>query len=230
MADNPTPPPLPNVAPARTSAMAVTSLVLGILGLFTCGITALFGLAFGIIGLVKVKGSQGKLKGDGLALAGIIVSAVFLLALPIFAAMLLPVLAAAKQRAQTINCMSNEKQLALAIQIYAQGHSNHFPAATNWCDAIKSTVTPNVFKCPAANPASQCDYAFNAALGGMEESQVDPHTVMLFESDAGWDASGGPELMAAGRHQRGNLSIVAFADGSVQEVRESGLNNLRWNP
>jgi prepilin-type processing-associated H-X9-DG protein len=225
-----TPPPLPNTAPARTSAMAVTSLVLGILGLLTCGFTALFGLIFGIIALVKVKGSQGKLKGDGLALSGIIVSGVFLLMIPVFAAMLLPALAAAKQRAQTINCMSNEKQLALAVIMYADKNSNHFPDATNWCDAIKSSVTPNVFKCPAANSVSQCDYAFNAALGGMNASQVDPHTVMIFESDAGWDASGGPESMAAGRHQNRRLSVVAYADGSVQQVREAALNNLRWNP
>jgi prepilin-type processing-associated H-X9-DG protein len=210
--------------------MAVSSLVLGILGLFTCGITALFGLVFGIIALVKVKGSQGKLKGDGLALSGIIVSGVFLLMIPIFAAMLLPVLATAKSRAQTINCMSNEHELALALILYSDKNSNHFPASTNWCDAIKSGVTPNVFKCPAANSTSQCDYAFNAALGGMDESQVDPHTVMIFESDAGWDASGGPELMAASRHQNQHISVVAFADGSVQQVRPSGLNNLRWNP
>jgi hypothetical protein len=211
--------------------MAVTSLVLGILGLFTCGITALFGLAFGIIALVKVKGSQGKLRGDGLALAGIVVSAVFLLMLPIFAALLLPALAAAKSRAQTINCVNNEKQLALAVIMYADKNSDHFPTATNWCDAIKSTVPPNVFKCPAANPASQCDYAFNAALGGMDASKVDHRTVMIFESDAGWDANGGPELMVTpGRHQRMHISVVALVDGSVHEVRESDLSDLRWNP
>jgi hypothetical protein len=210
--------------------MAVTSLVLGILGLFTCGITALFGLAFGIIALVKVRGSQGKLKGFGLALSGIVVSGVFVLMLPIFAAILLPALAAAKSRAQTINCVNNERELAWAMHLYAEKNANHFPAATNWCDAIKSYVTPNVFKCPAANPAGQCDYAFNAALGGMDVSQVDPRTVMLFESDAGWDASGGPDLMAVGRHQHVHLSVVAFADGSIQQVRQAGLNDLRWNP
>jgi hypothetical protein len=228
MADNP--PPLPNLAPPKMSAMAVTSLVLGILGLFTCGITALFGLAFGIIALVKVNGSQGKLKGSGLALSGIIVSGVFVLMLPIFAAILLPAFAAAKSRAQTINCISNEKQLAVAVITYADKNSNHFPTATNWCDDIKSTVTPNVFKCPAANSASQCDYAFNAALSGMDVSQVDPHTVMIFESDAGGDASGGPDLMAVGRHQYVHISVVALVDGSVRQVRQAGLNDLRWNP
>lgn len=230
MADDPMPPPVPNAAPSKMSGLAVASLVLGILGLFTCGFTAFFGLAFGIIALVKVKGSQGKLKGDGLALSGIIVSGVFVLMLPIFAAMLLPALAAAKARAQTINCVINEKQLALAVRMYADDNDNHFPVATNWCDVIKTNVTQNVFKCPAANSTRQCDYAFNAALSGMDASKVATNTVMIFESDAGWDASGGPDLMAAGRHQGVHISVVAFADGSVQEVRPSGLSDLRWDP
>lgn len=229
-----TPPPLPSSGPVftKTSAMAVTSLVLGILGLFSCGITALFGLVFGIIALVKVNGSQGRLKGSGLAVAGIIVSAVFIFILPVFAALFLPALAAAKERAQTINCVNNEKQLALAIRIYADSHSDQFPSAATWCDDIKTTVgADNVFKCPAADPTNQCDYAFNAALGGLDESKVDPQTVMLFESDGGWNANGGADLMVTpGRHMHGREWVVALADGSVQEVRQNQLSTLRWNP
>jgi len=230
MADYPTPPPVPRPAHARTSAMAVTSLVLGILGLFTCGITALFGLIFGIISYVKIKGNKEALKGDGLALAGIIISTVFMLAIPVFAAMLLPVLSAAKSRAQTINCVSNEKILALGVKMYVADHTNELSPSVTWCDAIKSYVgSERTFKCPAANAASQCDYAFNAALSGMDESKVNPNTVMIFESDAGWNASGESELMVS-RHERGRISVVAYADGSVQEVRQSELSTLRWNP
>ncbi len=231
MADQINPPPLPNAPPAKTSALAVTALVLGILGLFTCGITAIFGLIFGIIGLVKVKNSGGTLKGDGLAIAGIAVSGFFLIMLPVWAALLLPALAAAKQKAETIACVNNEKQLARAIRIYSADNADHFPPAATWCDAIQSKVPANFFKCPAANSDSRCDYAFNAALGGLDESKVDPQTVMLFESDAGWDANGGPDLMVTqARHRGGPVFIVAFADGSVQELRPSQLSGLRWNP
>ena len=106
--------------------MAILSLVLGILGLFTCGGTALFGLILGIIAMVKVSNSRGALRGKGLALAGVFVSAVFLLIVPIFAAMLLPALAAAKNNAREINCMNNERQLALAAKLYAGNNNNHF--------------------------------------------------------------------------------------------------------
>jgi len=223
------PPPLPTAAP-KTSGLAVTSLVLGVLGLFTCGLTALFGLILGIIAMVKVKNSGGKLSGNGLALAGVIVSAVFLFMIPIFAAMLLPALAAAKQKAQNINCVNNEKQLALAIRIYSGDNKDQFPPAATWCDAIKPEMgSEKVLKCPSAKPGSRCDYAFNAKLSGLDASKVNPQTVELFESDGGWNANGGPELMiGSARHAR--MFVVAFADGSVQQLRESQLATLRWDP
>jgi hypothetical protein len=216
--------------PAKTSALAVTSLVLGVLGVFTCGITALIGLIFGIVAMTKVKNSGGRLGGFGLALAGTIVSGIFLFMIPIYAAMLLPALAAAKQKAQEINCVNNEKQLALAVKIYSGDHNGQLPPAATWCDAIKSGVgSEKVFKCPAENSDSRCDYAFNAKLDGMDKNKIDPHTVEIFESDGGWNAKGGPELMI-GKPRHARVFVVAFADGSVQQLRESQLNTLRWDP
>ena len=229
-----TPPPLSSTVPpmpAKTSGLAITSLVLGILGMFTCGITALFGLILGVMAMVKAKQpGRGASGGSGIALAGVIVSAIFLLMIPIFAAMLLPALAAAKQKAEAINCVNNEKQLAIAVRMYLSDNKNQFPPAATWCDAIKVNVgSEKVFKCVAANPGSRCDYAFNAKLGGLDESKVAPDTVMIFESDGGWNANGGPELMI-GKPRHARVFVVALADGSVQQLRESQLNTLRWDP
>lgn len=226
------PPPLPAKAPlaaVKTSTMAILSLVFGILGLFTCGFTALFGLILGIIALVKVNNSRGELRGKGMALSGTIVSGVFLIMVPVFLALLLPALAAAKQKAQQINCVNNEKHLALAVRIYADSNGNHLPPAATWCDAIKPEAgSEKVFKCPAVKENSRCDYAFNAKLDGLEISKVNPQTVMIFESDAGWNAHGGLESVAV-RHPR-HRTVVALADGSVQMVSEAQLNALRWEP
>jgi type II secretory pathway pseudopilin PulG len=231
MADYPTPPPVPNAAPSKMSGLAIASLVLGILGI--CGgLTAILGLILGIFALAKIRDSRGTLAGQGIALAGIIVSAVALIMIPIFAAMLLPALAAAKQRAQLINSVNNEKQLALAIRIYAGDHTNQLPPAVTWCDAINSTVgQPSFFVRPGSDPGSRCGYAFNAALGDLDESKVDPRTVMLFESDAGWNANGGADIMlTSGYGRRAHVAAVAFADGSVQILPQSQLSTLRWNP
>jgi prepilin-type processing-associated H-X9-DG protein len=226
------PPPLPTEAavPAKTSGLAISSLVLGILGLITCGTTALIGLILGIIALVKVKQSRGALSGGGIALAGIIVSAIFLLMIPVFAAMLLPALASAKQHAQTINCVRNVKQLSLAVRMYAADNQDHYPAATNWCNAIQPEVgTTNNFHCPADFSGGRCSYAFNARLSGVEEGKVDPNTVVLFEADGNWNTSGGRELMLT-KSRHSDWIMVGFADGHVEQVTESRRSQLRWDP
>ena len=183
--------------------------------------------------MVKVKNSGGKLGGGGLALAGTIVSGILLFFIPlmILPAMLLPALAQAKQKAQQVICMNNEKQLALAVMIYSSDHTNHLPSAANWCDAIKPTAgSEKIFKCPAVNSTSRCDYAFNAKLDGMGTGKVNPQTVLIFESNGGWNASGGPELLPAkARHLR-KFYVVAFADGHVEAVNQSRLTALRWDP
>src|SRR5213594_1124529 len=107
-------PPLP-AGPATTSGMAIASLVLGVLGFCTAAFTSLIGLPLGIISLMKIKGSGGRLQGQWLAIAGICTTGVSLLLLPVLAGMMLPAFAKAKQRAQTINCVSQVKQLALGV-------------------------------------------------------------------------------------------------------------------
>jgi prepilin-type N-terminal cleavage/methylation domain-containing protein len=49
----------------------------------------------------------------------------------ILAAMLLPVLAAAKRRAQRINCVSNLKQVNLAMRIWEGDNGNQYPMAVS---------------------------------------------------------------------------------------------------
>jgi len=240
--DNPSaPPPLPaDVAPAKTSGMAIASFVLGLIGILTCGITFLIsapvGLVLGIIAMGKIGKSQGELKGKGLALAGVIMSAVTFLMIPIIAAMMLPALASAHDKAREINCINSEKQLALAILMYSGDHTNHFPVAAKWCDAIQPMVRgKKTFKSEAANPSSRCDYAFNANLDGIDTSSVKhpAETVLLFESDAGWNASGGSELFPAhSRYGSGsrNVFIIAFVDGHVEAVTPTRANSLVWDP
>jgi prepilin-type processing-associated H-X9-DG protein len=215
----------------KTSGMAIASLVLGILGLFSCGVTALVGLILGIISMNKIRQSRGALSGNGIALAGTIVSGIFLLMLPIFAAMLLPALASAKQKAQSIACLNNMKQLSLSVRLYSNDNNNHFPPAATWCDALLPYAggSTKLFQCPAGDGSKRCDYAYNAKLGSMAENNINPETVVFFETDGGWNVSGGRELMLTQPRHR-NVFVVAFADGHVEQVPASGLAALRWTP
>ena len=218
-------------AQTKTSGLAITSLVMGILGI--CGITALAGLILGIVALVKINRSGGRLSGQGLAIAGICVSGFMLLfSLPVMAAMLLPALAQAKSKAQTINCMNNVKQLTLGVMIYAEANGDRCPPANTWCDAIvKNVGSEKTFHCPSASASSRCSYAFNQKLGGVSTVKImnPAQTVMIFEADGGWNASGDRELMLQSpRHAQ--RFIVGFADGHVEQMTESRLAQLVWAP
>jgi len=68
---------------ARRSRLAVASLVLGLLGLVTCGLGSLVGLILGIAALVSIKRSDGRLGGRGLAVTGLCVSVLILILAPV---------------------------------------------------------------------------------------------------------------------------------------------------
>jgi len=220
-------------APPKTSGLAVTSLVLGCLGLLTCGITALVGLVLGIIALVRINKSNGQLGGRNLALAGTIVSAALLLLVPIPAAMLLPALAKAKEKATGIHCMSNVKQLNLGLIMYANDNKDQFPAGTGWCDSLIPYLggSTNVFVCSKGAPNQRCHYALNARLvgHGINGLQAPAQTVLVFEIDGGWNVSSGRELLPAKARHNGAYA-VGFADGHAEMVRPERLEKLRWEP
>jgi prepilin-type N-terminal cleavage/methylation domain-containing protein len=79
----------------------------------------------------------------------------------ILAGLLLPALAKAKQRAININCVSNLKQLGVALALYTGDHGEKYPFThsgwpvlpfidvQNLCSAYISTNNRGFFKCPA---------------------------------------------------------------------------------
>jgi hypothetical protein len=132
-------------------------------------------------------------------------------------------------------CLSNVKSLALAVQMYLDDNDLAFPPASRWCESLTPYVDgPEVFLCPEA-PGLSCAYAYNSALDGVEADSLSDRvrTVAIFESDGGWNASGGPKLLAEeARHLGGD--DYGFADGHAawwsrqRAMLEEG--GLRWEP
>lgn len=60
----------PASAPAKTSTLAIVSLVFGILGLFFIG--SLIGIITGHLARSEIRKSEGRLEGDAMALTGLI--------------------------------------------------------------------------------------------------------------------------------------------------------------
>jgi prepilin-type processing-associated H-X9-DG protein len=210
--------------PPKNSGLAISSAVLGMLGF--CGVTALIGLVLGIIALVQIRASGGRLAGKGFAIAGIVISAVMLLALVGIA---FPIYSTAKRKVQIVRCLGNAHQLAFGLTMFSSAHTNHLPAATSWCNDLQSYVDAETFRCGAGDPKKSSHFAFNTNMTGIDSrSLTSPQTtVVIFESDGGWNMSGGPEL-AKVRHE-GKLTVV-FADGHAESVTPKRLQTLRWVP
>ena len=214
-------------ANTKTSGLAITALVLGILSIFTFFLTALPAIICGIIALVKIGKSSGKLKGSGLAIAGIATPAVALPIVSMLAAILLPALARTKIVAERLVCATNMKGLAIATMVYANDYDKKLPTADKWCDLLitYADVGENSFCC-REQPDGSFSYALNKNITSMG---VAPNTVLFFESDGGRNAAGGPEMLATERH-RGEGCNVAFVDGRVEFVRIEDIGSLKWVP
>jgi hypothetical protein len=223
------PPPVPGVE-GKTSSLAVWSLVLAIVGLPLCLVGPMAALVLGILGFMKINQSAGALKGRGLAMAGIVISATSLVVIP--ATILLPALGRAKDRAQSINCMNNLRQLGLGLIMYQTDNKGQWPAADKWCDSIQSYVgSAKPFKCIAAESAQRSTYAFNARLVGTAAKDIrDPaQTVLVFECQGGWNVAGGRELVLRKSRHFGAIGVV-FADGHSEMASPPRLQRLKWEP
>jgi len=106
-----------------------------------------------------------------------------------------------------------------------------YPTATGWCDAMfrayKSTgmsvFVLRAYKCSSV-AEGKCHYAMNPKC----KPHSPPDTVLLFETKAGWNQHGGPELFTLDNHDPKG-GCVLLNDGTVKFVRtKEELHNLRW--
>jgi len=138
-------------------------------------------------------------------------------------------------------CMDNQNELLRAIQAYAREHDGGNPPAETWCDAIAPYVRVpqrdavashirdlNPFCCPAHRKL-RCAYALNS--GAPPLNQLEPEQskaiVLIFESDAGWNAAGGAELLPDEPRHKGGDNYI-FGDGHFEWVPRKKLPDGTW--
>jgi len=212
---------------AKTSGLATASLVLGILAPFTCFITAIPAIALGIVALIKISKSVGRLKGSGLAIAGIVIGPATLPIIAFLMGILMPALFRVRQVSFRMVCANNMSGLGKAMLIYANDYGDKFPTSSKWCDLLieHNEVNRTAFRCLGA-PEGPCNYAMNINVEELGTKAL-PDMVLLFETHPGWNQSGGFEILTTDSHQREGCNVL-FVDGHVAFVRTAGLKHLRW--
>ena len=217
----------------KTSGLAIASLVLGILSFCTFFLTAPLAVIFGIIALVMIAKSNGQLKGTGMAIAGIAVPVVIFPIMAILMGILLPALNSVKMAAQKVVCATNMSALGKAIYVYAGDYDGKFPTSSQWCDLLieYTDVDEQIFCCPAASEYDAFDTSRRICSYAMNENATDVNApgdmVLLFETAAGWNQSGGREMLISESGHINGCNIL-FVEGNVEFVLTENLDDLKW--
>lgn len=123
---------------SRVNGMAIASLILGFLSLVMSCLTGIVGVILGIVALVQIHSSHGRYRGTGMASAGIVMSLIFSMVVPL--AIFMPAFFAArasmKEARQNINSRSNMRELGNACLDF-EVRNRHFPADL-WVDGKPS--------------------------------------------------------------------------------------------
>jgi len=181
----------PPQVPKLKSGLSITSLVLGILSILGClFLTGIPAAITGHIAYARAKRDPQNFGGASMALTGLILGYVgtFLVTIVvILAALLLPALAKAKSRAQTISCVNNMKQIGLAARLWSNDNTNILPP--DFLTMSNELVTPRILICPgdsSKTPAaswSQFDPSKNLSyellLPSAKEADVTSQTVFF---------------------------------------------------
>ncbi|OPZ93932.1 MAG: Type II secretion system protein G precursor [candidate division TA06 bacterium ADurb.Bin417] len=156
----------------------------------------------------------------------------------ILAAMLLPALARAREQARRSNCLSNLKQLGLAMHMYSQEYEEIFPKAptnnvVNDMQLLANYASaPKLFWCPSDQvsqvgatveglTANQISYAYQ--LNANEQTAPDS-PLMCDKTDNSGTITSATALTSANIHSTDGINIL-YIDGHVSWSPSGQLSN-----
>jgi phosphate/sulfate permease len=126
-------------------------------------------------------------------------------------------------------CLSQVKQQATAMLMYAADFDDHFPLAESWHSACYPYVKVE-FRCPLATSA--WSYAMDSSMSSVLTGSVDEpeRQVLLFEGNAALpNASGGREWLVF-RHGTSDpkAATLGFVDSHAKYLPPTKAAALKW--
>jgi len=188
----------------QTYGLATASLVLGILGFFCIGLLgAIPAIVCGHMAVSRIGKSAGKLAGNGLAVAGLVLGYVWLaFGLLILPALLIPAVAKAKEKAVQTRTINNLRQIHLSIyRTSLENPSGKLPASLAELASVDN-LPPVLFDAPGGSD-----------IGAIED--VDTWSDVVYVSGTGPDSpSDTVMLYTKPGCFRGKGGVVVYASGA----------------
>ncbi|MHC4867890.1 MAG: prepilin-type N-terminal cleavage/methylation domain-containing protein [Planctomycetota bacterium] len=133
-----------------------------------------------------------------------------------------------------LSCGTNLKGLGAALREYADANAKTYPTHGKWCDLLieQTGVSAAAFFCrgAAGTPYSKGTRVSHYAINPSAERNSPGDVVLLFETKAGWNQFGGPEILSTKNHpERWSSGCnVLFNDGRVKWVKAKDTDKLNW--
>jgi len=189
---------------AQTSGMAIASMICGVLGLLLW-LPCIPAIILGHLGLSAIKKSAGALKGGGMAVAGLVMGYLMIAAIPliaILAALAIPAFSSIQQKAVQAKTMSDARQLALGVKMYAQEHEGNLPPSLD--KLVEENIVDQALL--VQRPDGDHGQGWEYRGAGMKNTEAG-QTVILVSAKA----------------DRTKKKIVGHLDGTVELVPESAV-------
>jgi len=159
------------------------------------------------------------------------------------AAMLMPAVSRAKESGRSTACISNLRQIGIALQVYVDSNNNRLPFMR---DQLMGTNQPtnslkgaevvlkdelgntNVLRCPSDRQRvfeqTGSSYAWNSLLNGQPAHNLnvfglhfDPHAIPVFFDKEGFHAARGPSKAVNYLYADGHIKNLLAMEGMIQK-------------
>ena len=158
----------------------------------------------------------------------------------ILAGMLLPALAAAREKARRAQCMNNAREIGKAIQMYSGDFGDRTPAGGSTYTTVTTNLSltlnylqyPKVLQCPSstkspgttwatASDTTNCSYAYQGAGPGGTNTMiamVDPNDIVIWDEGCGASTAGANANSAFAINSAWNVTTASHKTGAGGNV------------
>ena len=129
-----------------------------------------------------------------------------------------PMLSKAREKARQATCLSNQRQIVMAITMEVKGANDRFPASGEVWSVIK--LKSDILICPTSDEREN-SYGYNAALSDLPMAAITSPTSTIVTGDARHGLPGNIVNTPDEYDRRHNKDFIAgFVDGHVKLIKD----------